>query len=41
MKRKSEKDEFGGTVDYHPPESKRCPICRREVDKSEIIYMKT
>jgi hypothetical protein len=40
MTRRKEKDEFGGVVEYKPPESKRCPICRREVHKSEITYLR-
>ena len=40
MKRRSEKDDYGNQIDYKTPENKRCPICRREVLKNEISYLK-
>ena len=40
MPRFSEKDQFGGVVQYNLPETKRCPICRREVKQEEIDYIK-
>jgi hypothetical protein len=32
MKRKDEKDEYGGVIEYKLSESKKCPICRHVVD---------
>ena len=40
MPRKSEKDNFGGVVEYKLPDIKRCPICRREVEEAEVEYIK-
>ena len=40
MPRKAEKDQFGGFNEFKLPEIKRCPVCRREVDASEIEYIK-
>lgn len=39
MPRFKEQDQFGGVVEYKIPETKRCPICRREVGKEEIEYI--
>ena len=41
MPRVSDKDEFGGIINYKTPEEKTCPICRRLVDKSEIEYVQS
>ena len=35
MKRAIEKDEFGGQIITDVPEIKRCPICRRTVERDE------
>ena len=40
MQRFTEKDEYGGTINYEIPEVKRCPICRRDVENEEITYIK-
>lgn len=40
MDRKDEKDNFGGVIHYELPEIKRCPICRREVEKPEADFIK-
>jgi len=40
MQRKLEKDEFGCDIQYKMPSKKRCPICRRLVDKEEMDYIK-
>ena len=40
MPRKAEKDNFGGVNEFKLPEIKRCPVCRREVEESEIEYIK-
>lgn len=39
MPRKPEKDNFGGVVEYHLPEVKKCPICRRVVEEAEVDYI--
>ena len=31
MQRFTEKDEYGGDINYTIPDVKKCPICRREV----------
>jgi hypothetical protein len=36
MQRKPEKDKFGGVVKFALPEEKKCPICRRMVEASEV-----
>lgn len=40
MTRAKERDEFGCDVEYKIPDSKRCPVCRREVEQIEIDYVK-
>jgi len=40
MERAKEKDSYGDVICHLIPECKRCPICRREVDGSEIEYVK-
>jgi len=40
MERAKEKDSYGDVICHSIPECKRCPICRREVDGSEIEYVK-
>ena len=39
MPRFKEKDQFGGDIEYKLPDTKRCPICRREVAQEEIDYI--
>lgn len=39
MPRVCEKDDFGGIIEFDIPETKRCPICRREVEDEEIEYI--
>lgn len=39
MERRKEKDNFGGVIEYSLPDVKKCPICRREVEQSEIEYI--
>ena len=41
MERAKEKDSYGDVITHSIPECKRCPICRREVDESEIDYVRT
>jgi hypothetical protein len=41
MKRKDEKDSYGGTIHYEIPEIKKCPICRREVGNTDADYIKS
>lgn len=41
MKRKDEKDNYGGLIHYNIPEIKKCPICRREVAGQDIDYVKS
>jgi hypothetical protein len=41
MERAQEKDSYGDVIKTEVPECKRCPICRREVDQSEIDYVKS
>lgn len=41
MQRFTEKDEYGGDINFSIPEVKRCPICRREVLHDEITYIKS
>lgn len=36
MKRATEKDDYGGVIEYSLPEIKRCPICRKVVQDEEI-----
>jgi hypothetical protein len=38
--RRIEKDQFGCDVEFKLQDSKKCPICRREVEKLEINYIK-
>ena len=40
MPRAKEKDSFGVVMSYELPEVKKCPICRREVGKDEMAYIK-
>jgi hypothetical protein len=40
MRRVVEKDQFGCDVEYKMPETKVCPVCRREVELNEIEYIK-
>ena len=40
MKRAIEKDEFGGKIITDVPEIKRCPICRRTVERDEEKLIK-
>ena len=40
MRRVTERDEFGCDVEYKVPDVKKCPICRRVVEQSEIDYIK-
>ena len=40
MRRVTERDEFGCEVEYKVPDVKKCPICRRVVEQSEIDYIK-
>jgi hypothetical protein len=39
MERKSEKDQYGCVINFKLPETKRCPICRRDVEEQEIKYI--
>jgi len=39
MKRKIEKDEFGCDIVFKMPLEKKCPTCRRVVEKDEIEYI--
>lgn len=40
MERKKEKDNFGDVIEFKLPDVKKCPICRREVGSTEIVYIK-
>ena len=40
MTRVREKDEFGCELEYKMPKHKRCPICRRNVGKEELDYIR-
>lgn len=40
MTRAREKDEFGCDIEYKIPKHKKCPICRRNVCKEELDYIK-
>lgn len=39
MQRNQEKDEYGCTIEYKVPDTKMCPICRRQVAVTEIEYI--
>lgn len=38
MPRFSEKDDYGGAIEYPLPKEKSCPICRRVCDQNEVQY---
>lgn len=40
MQRKEEIDNFGCVIKYELPQVKKCPICRRQVEEPEIVYIK-
>lgn len=39
MQRFKEKDEFGCEIAYKVPKKKKCAVCRREVDATEMNYI--
>eukprot|EP00347_Sterkiella_histriomuscorum_P019310 403342140 len=41
MQRVKEKDQFGCEIEFKMPKHKRCPICRRNVTKEEIEYIRS
>lgn len=41
MERAKETDSYGDVITHQIPELKRCPICRREVDETEIDYVRS
>ena len=39
MERQPSKDQYGELIQHAVPESKRCPVCRRECNQSEVDYV--